>query len=251
MLELIAKLAELLLGAGRALAKHRDTARKREFGAQLARAYLRLHDVQTNATAIVRGLTSYSEAARDGDLYLLRRERAGLSRLFHRQSADLRRLEETLRDLPPALHVFAPGLAQEIQALLHEKQPIIRFLATSLDSGLFLFSQQEEPQEAASESRRLLEDIAGYSWALSPYNPEPGMGRGEAEAAIAKPRSSSVFVFYATAEDSEELSDLFEYLQRGAAARLEALRDFIEALRSILLEQFELSDILVATEESD
>jgi hypothetical protein len=139
MLEILSKIADLLLSGSERIRTIRDNAKRREFGKNLLNCYLRVLEVVTTGQEIVKELEYYVE--RSGRYQAsgkeFRHSTYSIRALFKKQSINLHRLSGAIIRIYSEISVLNPDVGFELKNLIWEKRNIISRLGDLLGSGCY------------------------------------------------------------------------------------------------------------------
>jgi hypothetical protein len=235
MLEIIKMLVDGLTKAIPAIAKSRDKKKVKDTGALLFLVYIRLNEIIVTAESIIRSLEVYVERmehhlATGEDAYALT---AGswISEKIERQQVNLVRAARLMCNSRGSLIMMDADSYIALMPLLDRKAGALWKLSGKMHSGTLVLSLSEEQVEFLRGEME---------------HPSRGLDFQRKGMRLLSNASGSRFVNSGDEWGEEVYTLVKEYLEeRNPRVELASIRESVGALRTALLAQFSMDDILL------
>lgn len=251
MIEIIATLTGLLFSSVKSYLDGKDLRKKREFGKAITGCYLRLLEVTRTSWDISSELAHFAdsykrkiqESADPRWAYKLDK----LLHLLHKQSINLIRLGKVLQPLEFELRVLNPDIAMRLAVLVRGKKSVIRQLAQLFSNGYYPYAgeliekgyaffgdrtyeeiSQEIRSRLSASTQSPIDDLSVFRRALDVCLVDDDLSVNSLEVC-----TSHYEQMYENAGNASTPGMRFEELVKSS-----------EQLRRVIVENFQLEDIL-------
>ena len=246
MIDILVKITELLVSSVKSYSDAHDVRRKREFGQALTACYLRLLEVYFSGSAIVDHLEYFEQGFRQRSEQGWKHRHDSLISDLEKQYLNLIRLGRAIQKVAKELCILDPKIAVILGSLVKSKKNAIAELAYSMYGGNVPLGFEVTNEDLDTFLNKI---------SLQPQEPEFKRERYFETEMFNIGLSTTIRSEFVSTEKDWELDEykiVENYLNSNQPRkRLADLKENADQLRKLLLEHFDLDDILWSVDKFD